>query len=84
MSLLSRWRKACARRAFEATRRAQRAEEVERAAARRRLSELAATVPDWNTETRYLPTAPLLTPGQRDCGRSPQRRTYGGTLSRNW
>lgn len=71
MPWINRWRKASARRALEAARRAQEAEAAERAAARRRIAELAKTTPDWNQRTRYLPTAPLLTLGQRD--RNPRR-----------
>ena len=72
MAWLSRWRKARARRALEA---AQRADERERAAARRRLTSLAADTPEWNGTTRQLPAvpeAPLLTRGQIDrTGRRP-------------
>ncbi|MEV4636451.1 hypothetical protein AB0J80_03770 [Actinoplanes sp. NPDC049548] len=64
-----RWRNARARKALKA---AQQHQDREREAALRRLRELAAGTPAWNEDTRVMPTAPLLTPGQRDrSGRRP-------------
>lgn len=72
MAWINRWRKGRARRALEA---AQRAQDRERDAARRRLADLAQHGPDWNAATRHLPVqraAPLLTRGQIDrSGRRP-------------
>ena len=71
MAWINRWRKATARRALRA---AQRADERERDAARRRIADLAADSPDWNRGTRLLPqwqAAPLLTPGQCERSRRP-------------
>lgn len=72
MTWLNRWRKRRTQHALEA---AQRADDQESAAARKRIAELARRGPDWNGATRHLPvqrSAPLLTPGQIDrSGRRP-------------
>lgn len=72
MAWLNRWRTAKARRVLEA---AQRAQDRERDAARRRIADLAEGTPEWNRDTSMLPqvpAAPLLTPGQIDrSGRRP-------------